>query len=418
MGMEAELVTTVDDNVAFLRPGNTKFKSINEESKNGISPISDLKSCLLSSLQMQHVAVLAGCGTSLGNVKGPSMQDLWDVCTHSTSDKSDSKNAKTVTAVKKRVKFDETLGNNIEALLSRCEAYLDLYPHDKSVDKFIKESKRAILGKCSEFLNEPDKSQLEGHRTFLQRLARRRVRDPRLKIFTTNYDLCFERVAGELGLVVVDGFSYSQPRNFDPRYFTYDIVRRNRIGDENSYLEGVFQLYKLHGSVNWERQNNNISVKSAPKPENACLIYPANGKYQKTYIQPHLELMSQFLAALREPNTCLIVAGFGFNDNHLAEPILAAVQTNPHFRLIVVDFKAKKLGGDMESNVDTELDEEVAPSEDGNPYWQRLKHLSANGEDVWIINASFQDFAKLIPDLRSLTPAQKLAVDLKEVVSA
>ena len=37
-----------------------------------------LKETLLTSLQMQHIVVLAGSGTSLGPVGGPSMKDLWD----------------------------------------------------------------------------------------------------------------------------------------------------------------------------------------------------------------------------------------------------------------------------------------------------------------------------------------------------
>jgi hypothetical protein len=45
------------------------------------------------------------------------------------------------------------------------------------------------LEKCSDFL---DVGKLEAHKTVLHRLSRRRVRDPRLKVFTTNYDLCFE----------------------------------------------------------------------------------------------------------------------------------------------------------------------------------------------------------------------------------
>ena len=41
----------------------------------------ELKNFLLSSLQMQHVVVLAGSGTSLGPItKGPSMWTLWDYC--------------------------------------------------------------------------------------------------------------------------------------------------------------------------------------------------------------------------------------------------------------------------------------------------------------------------------------------------
>src|SRR5690606_22204911 len=41
-----------------------------------------LNEFLLSSLQMQHLVVLAGSGTSLGPVNGPSMASLWDDCVY------------------------------------------------------------------------------------------------------------------------------------------------------------------------------------------------------------------------------------------------------------------------------------------------------------------------------------------------
>ncbi len=127
---------------------------------------------------------------------------------------------------------------------------------------------------------------------FLHRMSRRRVRDSRLKMFTTNYDLCFEKAAGNLGLVAIDGFSFAEPRQFDPRFFSYDIVRRPSFSDEAATpVPGVFQLYKLHGSVNWERDDGGIEVVAKPDSKKACLIYPARGKYQQSYIQPHLELV-------------------------------------------------------------------------------------------------------------------------------
>src|SRR4029077_19894449 len=96
--------------------------------------------------------------------------------------------------------------------------------------------------------------------------------------------------------------------------------------------------YKLHGSVNWARTADGyVEATENATAENVCMVYPAKGKYQQSYVQPHLELVSQYFSALREPNTCLIVTGFGFNDDHLAEPILAAVRTNPHLRLIIVN---------------------------------------------------------------------------------
>jgi len=150
-------------------------------------------------------------------------------------------------------------------------------------------------------------------------------------------------------------------------------------------LEGVFQLFKLHGSVNWARSaSGDIEVKTNPTPESACLIYPAKGKYQQSYVQPHLELVSQYFSALREPNTCLIVAGFGFNDDHLSEPILAAVRTNPYLRLIIVN---------------PSVDDITSRAKEPNRFWETLYSLAKQREDVWLINASFSEFSEMIPDL-------------------
>ncbi len=363
----------------------------------------ELKTFLLSSLQMQHVVVLAGSGTSLGPVtKGPSMWTLWDYSVNSNPGTGTTKRNLSATASKiiAEIGYDiATQKENIEALLSRCEAFLQV-KDSKGVADFITASKNVILEKCSEFIDPADANQLAAHRTFLHRLSRRRVRDSRLKLFTTNYDLCFEIAAGRQGLVALDGFSFTQPRHFDPRFFLYDIVRRPTTGDEiGTPLEGVFHIYKLHGSVNWSRTGDGqIEIVAKPPPESACLIYPARGKYQQSYVQPHLELVSQYFTVLREPNTCLITTGFGFNDDHLSEPILAAVRTNPHLRLIIVNPLADDItAGRIEKNM----------------CWDTLFNLAKQGEDVWLINTTFSDFAEMIPDLKSLTPAQRLTRDIK-----
>jgi hypothetical protein len=346
----------------------------------------ELKNVLLAALQMQHVVVLAGSGCSL-SARGPSMHDLWN----GAVGEEPTEAAK---ATARKVNHDLS-DQNIEVFLSRVEAFLQVR-QDNDVRDFLDSSKQVILDKCSEFL-DPDK--LGAHKTFLHRLSRRRVRDQRLRVFTTNYDLCFERAAAELGGVALDGFSFTAPRRYDPRFFGYDIIRRPRTGDDlGHYLEGVFLLYKLHGSVNWARsEDGTIHEKDKPTPAEACLIYPATGKYQQSFIQPHLESTAQYLAAVREPNTCLLAVGFGFNDDHLTEPLLAAVQSNPHLRLIVAD-----PGSNTKAT-------------NGNRYWKRFFELSGQGEDVWFINASFGDFAQMIPDLKSLTPADTLMKAIKGV---
>jgi len=378
---------------AFRTPGAIDWHEValvddsDKDKKEEVRKAKDeLKNMLLASLQMQNLVVLAGSGCSL-SAGGPSMDDLWVAAVGDEPTDGTLETAR---------KVNHNLADrDIEGFLSRVEAFLHVN-EDRTVKKFLNSSKRVILDKCSAFL---DPEQLEAHKTFLHRLSRRRVRDRRLRVFTTNYDLCFERSAADLGGVALDGFSFIAPRRYDPRFFGYDIIRRPRGGDDlGHYLEGVFLLYKLHGSVNWARSPEGVIYEvNKPAPSEACLIYPAAGKYHQSFVQPHLESMAQYLAAVREPNTCVLAVGFGFNDDHLAEPLLAAAQSNPHLRLIVADPHAR------------------TKATEGNRYWQRFATLSSGGEDVWFIDASFEQVATMIPDLKSLTPADTLIKAIKGV---
>ena len=372
-----------DEWLAFSAPAGVDV----EVEKKAREAKENLKGMLLSSLQMQHLVVLVGSGCSR-SAGGPSMDDLWVGAVDGEQSTAAARTAKRV--------HHELTDKNIERFLSNIEAYLQVN-EVKAVRKYLNSCKRVILDKCSGFLQD---AKLDAHKTFLHRLSRRRARDQRLKIFTTNYDLCFERATCELGGVALDGFSFAAPRRYDPRYFGYDIVRRPRGGDDlGLFLEGVFQLYKLHGSVNWAREGDVIYEKDSPTPEEACLIYPASGKYHQSFLQPHLESMAQYLASVREPNTCLLVVGFGFTDDHLAEPMLAAAHSNPNLRLVIVDRDAENKVKDV----------------NGNRYWTQLSALGMGGEDVWFINVSFEDFVQMIPDLKSLTPAETLVKAVKGV---
>lgn len=377
--------TTTEQPVkAFRAPRDTEWRTLDpnadddDQQRRVRNNQDELHNTLLGSLQMQHVVVLAGSGCSLA-ASGPSMSDLWDAAVGEPA-------ASNAEAAASMVSHDiET--KNIEALLSRIEASLQLNEQEQ-LRTFLNDSKQVILQECSKFLDE---QKLEVHCRFLHRLSRRRARDQRLKVFTTNYDLCFERAASALGGVAIDGFSFTAPRRYDPRYFNYDLVRRPRGGEEASYLEGVFLLYKLHGSVSWARKADGTILEEAkPAPEEACLIYPAAGKYQQSFSQPHLESMAQYLSAVREPNTCVIVTGFGFNDDHLSEPLLAAAQSNPHLRLIIVDpYAERQIAGERR-------------------YWQAFDKLASKGEDIWFVAADFESFSEMVPDLKSLTPADTL----------
>lgn len=342
---------------------------------------------LQSVLTTPNLVILVGSGASCGKAGGPSMKDLWDAV-------SQLEKFEEIVSITKYPKEDEW----IENLLSRCQSaefFLDA-SNAKKVKDFLSAAEALIISKCSDFLEKAD---LNGHRIFLKRMARRRLRAPRLKLFTLNYDLCFETAAADLGITLIDGFSFAVPRLFDPRFFTYDLVRRSRARDEShDFVEGVVQIMKLHGSVNWD--NTPRGIIQGTNPKKPCLVYPASAKYEQSYSQPYLELMAQFQWALREPNTALVTVGFGFNDHHVTAPILAAVESNPSFKLLAVDRCAEE------------------KSAKGDTVYHKLQQKINSGEaDLALLNADFDQFAELIPQLRALSPAEQIERSIKQMTN-
>ncbi len=424
------MVNIPEGHISFLPPGSNEWKALdfqsyiwnrdfieNEALKNAGSPpltpqplneaqkkelqdnqhyINDL---LLKSLQFPNLSFFAGSGTSLGDVGGPSMWELWKNAMWSDPTATSNGELKPeALSVCQKVKYSERNYPNIEHFLSNCEALL-AFQDDEEVLQFLNNVKTIILDKCRSFL-EKDSSDLSSYINLLQKMGRRRVRDPRLKIFTTNYDLTFETAASELGMMVVDGFSYTGIRRFDGKYFNYDVIKRDE--NDHDFVEGVFQLFKLHGSVSWLRKNGQIYEDQNPIATNACLIYPAKGKYQQAFIQPHLELLSRFLDFLRKKNSCLVISGFGFNDDHISEPIYSAIKSNPSMRLIIVDFKCTSHILNNGKN-------------GSSKYWTLFKELSLSGHDIHFLNASFKDFVNLVPNLKALTPAEQLPNVIKKI---
>jgi hypothetical protein len=392
---------------AYLAPGAAEwqpltaqafkaFKATDEVDESSIrASRSALSEMFSTALQIPNLGFFAGSGTSLGAVGGPSMWNLWQqaMCPDGQGVLSER-----AARVADTVRYRERENPNIEHFLSQCDSYL-AFTEDAVVSAFVNDVKELILRACSDFLMHPT-SDISAYRNLLQKLARRRVRDPRLKVFTTNYDMCFETAASDLGMVTIDGFSYSRRRRFDGKHFTYDIVRRE--ADSHEFAEGIYQLLKLHGSVSWSREGGEIYEDAGPKAANACLIYPAKGKYQQAFLQPHLELLSRFLEFLRQPNSCLMIAGFGFNDDHLSEPIYSAIQSNPSLKLILCDFQCI-----------THIHNRGHYG--SSPYWGKLRELAQQGFDIHFISGSFSDLVSYIPHLRSASPAEQLANAVRRI---
>lgn len=301
-------------------PGEKQWQPITDSEGRAWSVF---ESVGLASYRSENLVVLLGLGTSLG-LKGrsgnaPTMSDLFNRV--KILDGYDSAAVLAPSAVE---------AGDVEALLSACQMHVGL-TDDEVTKRFLNAAEAVVLRACS-FVD--DTTDLGTHEAFLRKVGRRATRLARTKVFTTNYDLAIERAAYATRFTLLDGFGPTAGGLFDGGNFDLDVVRRAPDGTLQ-LAPNVVQLYKLHGSVDWDETTD--GVRRDPSPGNPVLIYPSSMKYQQSYRPPYLESMARFQMTLRQPETTVIVAGFGFNDAHVAGPLLSAVRSNVSLRLIVVD---------------------------------------------------------------------------------
>lgn len=333
-----------------------------------------LTQILSGALTTRNLLLMAGSGASRA-VGGPSMGDLWDACSRLGN------HAEVVKLVNHpRAKGR---GKDIEHLLSLCLFHSRLHseddPNAKKVSDFQTASEKEISRLCREFVGTPEK--LAPYVELLQKLVPRRGDFPRTKVYTTNYDLSLEVAAEHLGMPYLDGFSFGYPRRFHGRWLDYDFVKRGKDKAGSEFLDGVFQLLKLHGSIDWELQESTRTVFRKPATDRPHLVYPRDEKFALSYEQPFLEMISRYQVSLREPDTCLVVVGFGFNDHHLVQPIRTALLTNPNsFKMVVADHEIEsKLG------------------KDGWGAWTELSECQLAGADITFVEGSFANFSQILP---------------------
>ncbi|EIF5160881.1 SIR2 family protein [Vibrio cholerae] len=368
-------------------------------------------------LDTDNLVILAGSGTSLTFNKqskegappiAPSMWHLWDYCQKADENLFDLtlKATKYDILQKQREKNGEAKPD-IELLLSLCDSSLAVgnlsNQRVNQVSRFLEQAKQIILEKTS-FTETIQESEWASHDKFMRAVGRRSVQQQRLKLFTTNYDLAFEQAASNTGFVVIDGFEYSNPSYFNPMWFNYDIVNRSHSkNSEGAYIPNVFQLYKMHGSVDWRKVNGRVRKLGADSQiGEPVFIYPSSSKYQTSYDSPYLDMMTSFLEVVKQPRTAVLCLGFGFNDKHINNALTMALRTNPEFMLMVATKDPFNVSGSFNAEI------------------RNLLAAAINHGDgrIAIVDSTFEQFSNLLPERRSTTPEDELFKAFEKITAS
>ena len=139
-----------------------------------------------------------------------------------------------------------------------------------------------------------------------------------MKVFTLNYDLCFENIVGKEKII--------------ERGFTQETHEWHSSNFDNTSGKH-YNLYKLHGSINWYIVNDKLhqSEKIEEDPE---LIFGI--QHKMTSVDPYFYYSSILRIACHDEAKLIVVIGYSYADEYVNIIISQALNMRSELRVINV----------------------------------------------------------------------------------
>ena len=205
---------------------------------------------------------------------------------------------------------------------------------DENIGDKIKIVQKFIRDKIISGLHGAEVLQL--YRNFYIKTVFRGRKSP-INIFTTNYDLYNEQALDSLSFPYNNGFVGTYKRSFNPASYKYAYVEDMNLS-KNIWerVPNFYNLYKLHGSISWVKEDNKIrEIDYKHISENdTVMIYPTPLKDRSTLMTPYSDLFRAMETGLLRRNSVSITLGYSFADDHINRLILNSLAI-PTFKLVV-----------------------------------------------------------------------------------
>jgi len=266
---------------------------------------------------------------------------------------------------------------------------------------------KVILPNHTTTIEEDYKTVINGYKSFLivwnEIINKRanRLLTKQVNIYTTNIDTLVENASEKVQIEFNDGFKGSINQIFDEGNFQKSYSKTS-LHFQNVSEIPVFNLLKMHGSINWSMKgdiisndykldavnkinielqnigsdlfidctkhdeehkqkfktyseiqdeatkliklNSNLKFNELYKElfdeyDKLTIVNPTKQKFVESVIELHFyELMRMYSNSLEKENSILFVMGFSFADEHIAKITLRAAKTNPTLLVIVFAF--------------------------------------------------------------------------------
>jgi len=157
-----------------------------------------------------------------------------------------------------------------------------------------------------------------------------------VEVFTTNYDLLLETAFDTEAVLYFDGFS-----GVIRAPFRAELVDPDEVQAREEIPSFFTRLWKLHGSVNWAWDGNNVRRlgSAAAEHTDVAAVYPSQAKYDQSRRYPFVVLQDRFRRALNVPESVIIISGYAFGDQHLNEMIFDAASRRERSETIVFSYE-------------------------------------------------------------------------------
>lgn len=304
--------------------------------------------------------------------------------------------------IKKQVKTTSEQVVNIEELVSILDELLLLlskqHPltpfHLSWIDfiesvgytyKFIEEFRDNIMKKLKEWIDFEGKMKAK----YYQKISDfQKEYNNSLRIFTLNYDLCIETMCTQCSIERGFGDENNEDNCWDWQRF--------KVIDSDYRSPDIF-LYKMHGSIDWERDTNGKLVhRTQSRIKKFEIIFGTRQKVR--HYDPFLFFLYEFREYVLK-SKIILICGYGFGDKHINDIIKQGIEESPTKLLVVNRYlgTANDLEPEEKSRIE-EQDKEIIRSRLNLPNNDNIKVVLSTASDFFTSHMAIHALNAYFPE--------------------